>query len=199
MRRRWKGTRRCGASNGGTQGESYEAFVRRLAEASGIATPTRAELARFDRSRKNKKTSNEHTYPGRPCARPCGQVRPTVLHLRDLRVRRQDAGGARRDWGSQPRIGARARSAPLAGQEDGETPPRKRVAQKRQRGELVERPFARGHENIRKRVLIQAAGCNLGPLLRCLTGVGTPRSLQGRVLSVICRLIGDLIYSAGGV
>ena len=40
-------------------GESYEAFVRRLAEASGIETPTRAELARFDRSRKNKKTSNK--------------------------------------------------------------------------------------------------------------------------------------------
>ena len=45
----------------------------------------------------------------------------------------------------------------------------------RRRGELVERPFAhqyetgglrrvwvRGHENVRKRVLIQAAGCNLG-------------------------------------
>ena len=63
----------------------------------------------------------------------------------------------------------------------------------RRRGELVERPFAhqyetgglrrvwvRGHENVRKRVLIQAAGCNLGLLLRYLTGVGTPRSLQGR-------------------
>ena len=40
-------------------GESYEAFVQRLAEASGIATPTRVELARFDRSRKGKKTSNK--------------------------------------------------------------------------------------------------------------------------------------------
>ena len=40
-------------------GESYEAFVRWLAEGSGIETPTRAELARFDRSPKNKKTSNE--------------------------------------------------------------------------------------------------------------------------------------------
>ena len=39
-------------------GESYEAFVRSLAEASGVETPTRADLARFDRSRKNKKTSN---------------------------------------------------------------------------------------------------------------------------------------------
>ena len=36
-------------------GESHEAFIRRLAEASGVETPTRAELARFDRSRKNKK------------------------------------------------------------------------------------------------------------------------------------------------
>ena len=39
--------------------ESYEAFVRRLAEASGIETPTRAEPARFDRSRKGRKTSNK--------------------------------------------------------------------------------------------------------------------------------------------
>ena len=40
-------------------GESYEAFIRRLAEASGVETPTRAALARFDRSRKNKQTSNK--------------------------------------------------------------------------------------------------------------------------------------------
>ena len=40
-------------------GETHEAFIRRLAEASGVETPTRADLARFDRSRKNKKTSNK--------------------------------------------------------------------------------------------------------------------------------------------
>ena len=40
-------------------GEDYTAFLTRLAEASGISTPTRAELARFDKSRKSKKkTSN---------------------------------------------------------------------------------------------------------------------------------------------
>ena len=38
-------------------GESYEAFVRRLAEASGIETPTRAELARFDGSRRWSKAA----------------------------------------------------------------------------------------------------------------------------------------------
>jgi len=39
-------------------GESYEDFLERLAKASGIETPTRADLARFDRGRKEKKTSN---------------------------------------------------------------------------------------------------------------------------------------------
>ena len=76
----------------------------------------------------------------------------------------------------------------------------------RRRSEFVERPFAhqyetgglrrvwvRGHDNVRKRVLIQAAGCNIGLLLRRLTGVGTPRSLQGRALSAICRLVGRLM------
>ena len=41
-----------------TTATSYEEFIRRLAEASGVETPTRADVARFDRSRKDKKTSN---------------------------------------------------------------------------------------------------------------------------------------------
>jgi transposase len=39
-------------------GESYNAFLTGLAQASGIETPTREDLARFDRKRK-KKTSNQ--------------------------------------------------------------------------------------------------------------------------------------------
>ena len=39
-------------------GESYEAFLTQLAQTSGIETPARAELARFDRKR-SKKTSNQ--------------------------------------------------------------------------------------------------------------------------------------------
>ena len=39
-------------------GEGYEEFLRRLAQASGIATPTREQLAKLDRRRK-KRTSNE--------------------------------------------------------------------------------------------------------------------------------------------
>ena len=37
----------------------------------------------------------------------------------------------------------------------------------------------RGRENIRKRLLIHACGYNLSVLMRKLTGIGTPRSLQG--------------------
>ena len=57
----------------------------------------------------------------------------------------------------------------------------------------MRRVWVRGHENVRKRVLLQAAACNIGLLLRSQTGIGTPRSLQGRAVSAICRLIERLI------
>jgi transposase len=76
----------------------------------------------------------------------------------------------------------------------------------RTRGELLERPNAhlhdtggmrrvhlRGHTNILKRLLIHTAGFNLGLLMRQLIGVGTPRGLQGRILTMfgtILTLIG---------
>ncbi len=40
-------------------GEGYQKMLLRLAEASGIETPTRAELIAFDRRRKGRKTSNK--------------------------------------------------------------------------------------------------------------------------------------------
>ena len=157
-------------------GESYDAFIRRLAEASGVETPTRADLARFDRSRKNKKTSNkEWKSPQDPDAKVAkmkdGRTHfahkaehgvdmdtgaivsvtvqdasagdtatlPETLIMAAEQVeavqpeggggrrgggrqglsQRRDAGGARRGRGSESRIGAGARLAPLAGQEDG--------------------------------------------------------------------------------
>ena len=262
-------------------GESYEAFVRSLAEASGVETPTRADLARFDRSRKNKKTSNkEWKSPQDPDAKIAKMKdgRTHMAHKAEhgvdmdtgaiVSVTVQDASDG--DTATLPEtlimaaeqvelvqpdgpgveevvadkgyhsdetlvalgaVGVRSHvSEPERGRrcwqdkKTGETPPEKRAAQKalyanrrrvrgrrgrrlqRCRGEVVERTFAhlyetggmrrvwvRGHENVRKRVLIQAAACNIGLLLRRLTGVGTPRSLQGRALSAICRLIGRLI------
>lgn len=72
----------------------------------------------------------------------------------------------------------------------------------RRRGETVERSFAhmydtggmrrthlRGHDNILKRLLIQAGGFNLGLVMRHLIGVGTPRGLQGRLAATIAALV----------
>ena len=68
----------------------------------------------------------------------------------------------------------------------------------RRRGERLERPNAhlyatggmrrvhlRGHDNILKRVLLQACGLNLGLLMRQLMGVGTPRGLQDRACALV--------------
>ncbi len=69
---------------------------------------------------------------------------------------------------------------------------KKGKALQRKRSELVERPFAhlldsggmrrvhvRGHDNILKRLVIHAAGFNLGLVMRKMYGVGKPRALQG--------------------
>lgn len=79
----------------------------------------------------------------------------------------------------------------------------------RKRGELLERPCAhlyetgglrrlyiRGHQNILKRLLVHASAFNLGLWMRTLVGVGTPRSLQGRLaaLRAVLTTLWSLIY-----
>jgi transposase len=68
----------------------------------------------------------------------------------------------------------------------------------RQRGERIERNFAhqfdtggldrlyvRGLDNVHKKFLIQAAGCNLALLMRSLYGSGKPRAAHDRVIEAI--------------
>lgn len=79
----------------------------------------------------------------------------------------------------------------------------------RARGEKVERTNAhmyetgamrrthlRGHENIQKRLIVHAAGYNLGLLMREICGVGKPRCLQGGKkvmrLAMLCLMRGVL-------
>src|SRR6187551_2661659 len=50
-------------------GESYQDFLTKLAQASGIETPTRADLARIDRKRKKKGSNDDWTHPHDPDAR----------------------------------------------------------------------------------------------------------------------------------
>jgi transposase len=75
----------------------------------------------------------------------------------------------------------------------------------RRRSEYVERSFAhtcetgggrrvwvRGIENVAKRYLLHVAARNLGVLMRTLFGVGTPRSLQGRLAAAWFALLQTL-------
>ena len=249
-------------------GESYDAFLTRLAEASGLSTPTRAELARFDRTRKKKGSNADWTHPHDPDAKIAKMkdgrthLAHTAEHAVDLDtgaivgVTVQDASagdtttlvdtlvtaaeqveavgapgiaevvadkgyhsnetmvgfaaiGVRSDV-SEPDRGRRhwkgqaaARDAVYANRRRIRGARGKRLL--RQRGELLERPNAhlyetgrmrrvhlRGHPNILKRLLVQVCGVNLGLLMRHLTGVGTPRSLQGRASALVEALIGLL-------
>lgn len=50
-------------------GESYEEFLTGLVQASGIETPTRQDLAKTDRTRKNKASNKDWKHPHDPDAR----------------------------------------------------------------------------------------------------------------------------------
>jgi len=50
-------------------GENYQDVLTKLAQASGIETPTRADLARIDRKRKKKGSNNDWTHPHDPDAK----------------------------------------------------------------------------------------------------------------------------------
>ena len=76
------------------------------------------------------------------------------------------------------------------------------LALSRRRSEYLERPNAhlsetgglrrthrRGHTDILKRLLVHIGGFNLGLLMRSLVGVGTPRSLQGHLATIVALVI----------
>ena len=250
-------------------GDAYEAWLTRLAEASGIATPTRAELARFDRKRKKKGSNDDWTHPHDPDAKITKMkdgrthLAHTAEHAVDLEtgaivgVTVQDADDGDtttmvetlleaaaqiaavegtagvtevvgdkgyhsnetmvafralgiRSYVSEPDRGRRNWKGKAAAQQ-AVYANRRRIRGSRgqqllrQRGELLERPNAhlyetgrmrrvhlRGHPNILKRLLVHVCGANLGLLMRQLTGVGTPRSLQGRAAAAFGALIGLL-------
>ena len=50
-------------------GEGYQDFLTTLAQASGLETPTRADLARIDRKRKKKGSNDDWTHPHDPDAK----------------------------------------------------------------------------------------------------------------------------------
>ena len=72
----------------------------------------------------------------------------------------------------------------------------------RQRGERSERPFAhqfetgagrrlhvRGRNNVHKKLLVQAAACNLALLMRLMLGAGTPKGLRDRAAGLVFAIL----------
>ena len=254
-------------------GASYEEFLKGLAKASGIKTPTREALARLDRRRKKKASNDDWTSPSDPDAK-ITKMKDGRTHLahkaehavdvdtgaiiavtvqgadegdtdtieetleeaeKQLEAVTVKAEGGRlhpdglaeivadkgyhsdrtlveleeqglRGYVSEPDRGRRKWKDDIAAQMAVYANRRRIRGERgkrlqRMRGERLERPFAhlyetggmrrvhlRGRSNILKRLLIHAAGFNLGLVLRTVIGVGTPRGLQGAVSALAALL-----------
>jgi transposase len=261
-------------------GETYQAFLTTLAHASGIETPTRADLARLDRKRPKKGRNADWEHPHDPDARitKMKDGRTHLAHKAEhavdmetgaivgVTVQGADQGDTTtiaetvtttaerleavatvsddhtrvveevvadkgyhsnqvlvdlavldlRTYIAEPDRGPRAWKGKAA-ERAAVYANRRRIrgargrALQRRRSERLERPNAhlyatgrmrrthlRGHANILKRLFVHISGFNLGLLLRTLTGIGTPRSLQGRrmtasaVVMALWALIGGM-------
>jgi transposase len=252
-------------------GASYDEFLKGLAQASGIKTPTREALARLDRRRKKKGSNDDWTSPSDPDAKitKMKDGRTHLAHKAEhavdvdtgaivaVTVQGADEGDTNtigktleeaeeqldavmekgdgdelhfgglsevvadkgyhsdrimieledlglRSYVSEPDRGRRKWKDDNLDAQEAVYANRRRIRGERgkrlhrMRGELLERPFAhlyetggmrrthlRGHTNILKRLLIHAAGFNLGLVMRKALGVGTPRGLQGALQALL--------------
>jgi transposase len=247
-------------------GEGYQEFLTRLAKESGIQTPTREELAKLDKKRKNKASNDDWHNPNDPdakitkmkdgtthlahkaehavdlsegghgailavnvCDAATGDTATVtdtlVMATANLAAIKDDQRVADKlgdDWmdeavldkgyhskqglldleemnirsyASEPARGQQKWNGQL-GARDAVYANRRRIKGERgkrllrSRGEKLERTFAhcyetgamrhlylRGRENIAKRVLIHAAGFNIGLMMRVKYGLRKPRSM----------------------
>ena len=248
--------------------EKYDDFLKRLAQESGIETPTREQLAALDKKRKKKGSNKDWTNPHDPDARitkmkdgrthlaykaehavdmeteaivavkvygadqgDTKTILPTVLEamerIGDTASAINDSAGEEvvnpqgpdtvvTDKGYHSRevvrdlVAADVRtyvSEPSRGrqkwlgqelEQQAVYANRRRIHDEtgkywlRQRGEKLERwnqhlydrggmrrVHLRGKENILKRLIVHAGAANLGLVMRQLSGIGTPKGLQG--------------------
>jgi hypothetical protein len=193
--------------------------LTQLAQASGIATPTREDLARIDRKRPKKGSNDDWAHPLDPDAK-ITKMKDGRTHLAhkaehavDLEtgavvgVTVQDADQGDTATSIETLIEAAEQVETVV--PDGEI--KEVVADKgyhsnqelvdleavgvrsyisepdRGRRKWKDNPEARDavYRN-RRRVLLHTAALNLGLLMRTLFGVGTPRSLRGRMAVLLC-------------
>jgi transposase len=262
-------------------GEGYQEFLTRLAKESGIETPTREDLARLDKKRKNKASNDDWENPHDPdakitrmkdgtthlahkaehavdlsegghgailavnvCDAAVGDTatvtdtlvmatanlaaikdddrvadkigddwmdeavldkgyhsKQELLDLEEMKIRSyaSEPSRGRQKWEGQ----LDARDAVYANRRRIEGERGKRLL--RSRGEKLERTFAhcyetgamrhlylRGRENIAKRVLIHAAGFNIGLMMRVKYGLRKPRSMGAGVFAALLSMIREV-------
>jgi transposase len=263
-------------------GEGYQEFLAKLAKESGIETPTREDLAKIDKKRKNKASNEDWVNPHEPDAKitkmkdgtthlahkaehavdmgenahgvilainlcdaavgdPATVADTLVMATENLAALKDDDRVADkvsdafmdeavldkgyhskqtlldldemnvRSYASEPK---RARQH-WDGQSDAQSAVygnRRRIKGNRgkrllrSRGEKLERTFAhcyetgamrhlylRKRENIAKRVLIHAAGCNIGIMMRVKYGLRKPRSHSAAAFALFSGLFISLL------
>jgi len=266
-------------------GEKYDKFLTRLANESGIRTPTRAALARLDRRRRNKTSNKDWTSRSDPDAK-VSKMKDGRTHLAHkaehavdldsgaliaVTIHGADEGDTTtiaetlaeaeaqldavierapedvdpdapaevvadkgyhsdttlleietdglRSYISEPDRGRRKWKDDIDAQLAVYSNRRRIRGSRGQRllslrGERIERSFAhlyetggmrrthlRGHDNIRKRILIHGSAFNLSLLLRSEIGRGTPRGLQGllSLFSVLTTAVRDAREAAAAL
>ena len=173
-------------------GESYEEFLTKLAQESGIGTPARADLARIDRKRKKKGSNDDWTHPHDPDAK-ITRMKDGRTHLAHKAEHAIDLDHSRttvhdletldiRTYISEPDRGPQSWTDQEA-ERDAVYANRRRIRGTRgkrllrRRGELLERPSAhlyetgglrrahvRGHENVLKPIVRSCRRVQSGPM-----------------------------------
>ena len=63
----------------------------------------------------------------------------------------------------------------------------------------IRRLYVRGKINVQKKLLLQAAACNLALVLRQLLGAGTPRGLQDRITELFLLVFWALLQKSDSI
>jgi transposase len=182
--------------------ETDAEFLTRLAQASGIETPTREDLARLDRTRKKKTSNKEWTNPFDPDAKVTKMKdgRTHLAHKAEHAVDLETGAiiavtlqGA--DHGDTTTIVETATAAAEQIEDaqadvDEPQPLEEIIADKGYHSNQTMVDLdAVGIRSILKRLLIHAGAFNLGLVMRQLIGLGTPRGLQGSPATVLATLL----------
>src|SRR5947208_10528256 len=159
--------------------ESYTDYLKRLAEAEGLEATDEAALRRMDRRRSKKGANADWINPNDPEAQ--------ITRMKDGRTALAYKAEHAADMDTGAIVAVTVHGG-AAGDTKSVSETLPAFAHAYATGAL-RRLYVRGKENVHKRLLLQAAACNLALLLRKMVGVGTPRAMQDAVAHLLLVLL----------